>query len=644
MFYIKILLFLLFFPLLSFSNQDIIVPTSNEVMPLKKIEIGMRGFFYSKTLKNNFKKYEVEILGLSKSIFPTSKPIIIANFIGMKDTGILQGMSGSPVFINNKLIGAVAFGPRFSNSSIIIGGIQPIEYMLKMLEESKKTKNIKPLSSLPLSQTFGHFNFNLKKISNNFYKKYNPFYKKLVGFYVQNHNNHRKNSLFKIVSNFFSLFYPKTKLTLEISSNEESIYLNYLKKYEKQINITPNPGAHVSILLLSGDLKFGVSGTITYRDDKNILLFGHGYNGFLPNKLSLPIYNAFVISEYVSSDASLISESIGKPIGSVVTSNSYGVHAILNQHDYLSIPFNVSLKDDFKFIFNKKYFIHSMEVFDMITSIALSESFYAHNIYSSPNSFTLDVNFSIKVKNLKSQRKDILKVRNVYSQNINIKSPYSSNLVKIHKDLSIILFLLAHNPFAKVQILSIDININIIRSNKIITIKRVEASKKKVKLGEKITLKFFLSNFKKNIHIKTIPFKLPEDISGIRKGDVITLKIQNAYTYFINNSDLFSMMYNIRDYDFSYFNQTINSYSKFIDLLKKSIFNKYVLILTIDTNKNEKLYQFNGTSVPNIPKSIFPIIYKSYPNMIENLYQRKVYFLTDHLIKGKFSFNLSIDS
>jgi hypothetical protein len=79
-------------------------------MPINDIRPGMKG--YGKTVFQGTKieQFDVEILGVLKNIAP-KQDMILARLSGgpLEHTGVIAGMSGSPVFVDGKLIGAVAF-------------------------------------------------------------------------------------------------------------------------------------------------------------------------------------------------------------------------------------------------------------------------------------------------------------------------------------------------------------------------------------------------------------------------------------------------------------------------------------------------------------------------------------------------------
>src|SRR6478609_489330 len=79
---------------------------------------------------NRVEDFQVEILGVLENIGP-KQSLILARLSGgpLEKTGVMQGMSGSPVYIDGKLVGAVAMAFQFAKEPI--AGIRPIEEMLE---------------------------------------------------------------------------------------------------------------------------------------------------------------------------------------------------------------------------------------------------------------------------------------------------------------------------------------------------------------------------------------------------------------------------------------------------------------------------------------------------------------------------------
>lgn len=115
-------------------------------MNVSDVQIGMTGYAKTVVQGTEIQTFPVEILGVMKNSGP-SGDLILAKFSGplIEQTGgIAQGMSGSPVYIDGKLLGAVAYGWSFTNSRI--GMITPINDMLKLWNVPTK-EEIRPFNA-----------------------------------------------------------------------------------------------------------------------------------------------------------------------------------------------------------------------------------------------------------------------------------------------------------------------------------------------------------------------------------------------------------------------------------------------------------------------------------------------------------------
>src|SRR5437016_13299795 len=90
----------------------------------------MRGSGRTVFQGNQVEEFQVEILGVIENVGP-KESLILARLSGgpLEHTGVMQGMSGSPVYIDGKLIGAVAMAVPFAKDPI--AGIRQIEAMLR---------------------------------------------------------------------------------------------------------------------------------------------------------------------------------------------------------------------------------------------------------------------------------------------------------------------------------------------------------------------------------------------------------------------------------------------------------------------------------------------------------------------------------
>lgn len=96
-----------------------------------KLKPGMVGYGLTVMHGAQIQKFHVRVLDVIKNFGPAMNVILVKCWgLGLRKSGIIEGMSGSPVYIDGKLIGAIAYGWGFSKEPI--GGVQPIRQMLRI--------------------------------------------------------------------------------------------------------------------------------------------------------------------------------------------------------------------------------------------------------------------------------------------------------------------------------------------------------------------------------------------------------------------------------------------------------------------------------------------------------------------------------
>src|SRR5664279_3401882 len=141
----------LFACFLSVSASAVLIATKTQIMPEDQVKAGMHGVAYTVFEGTKPEPIDVEILGVLKDMAGPKSDVILARLHGAKVefTGVVAGMSGSPVYIDGKLVGALAYRiGTFSKEPI--AGITPAAAMLE-IDEFDKT----PPSALDVAKTKG---------------------------------------------------------------------------------------------------------------------------------------------------------------------------------------------------------------------------------------------------------------------------------------------------------------------------------------------------------------------------------------------------------------------------------------------------------------------------------------------------------
>ncbi len=305
--------------------------SATEIMPFEDIEKGMRGVGYTVFQGTEISEFKVEILGALGST-DISREGIIIRIIGEemeRKGGISSGMSGSPIYVDGKLIGALAY--KYEHSLNMVGLVTPIEDMLEILEYQVKDVvvaldgyeyELSPIESpLVVSGFSGRVEQPLLRLEK-VLSSDNP------GEYL-----YAQNSLKHFDRIMSSVFTER----IEISSLNTSLI-------EDSDNIEILPGSAVGVGLMKGDMNVAAIGTVTYREDDRFLAFGHSFM----SKGAVDLYatSAYVYT-VVSSD--LRSYKLSEPkniIGSITQDRLTGISGIVGDYpEDTKLEINVYDKD-----------------------------------------------------------------------------------------------------------------------------------------------------------------------------------------------------------------------------------------------------------------------------------------------------------
>lgn len=414
-------------------------------MDLDSIKPKMKGYglsTFSEILPDTF---ECEIIDIMKDIEP-KRNLIIARLSkqNLENSGVVSGMSGSPVFINNKLIGAVAYAWEFQKEPIC--GITPIYEMLYP-ESFPKGRN------LPIK------NFTLPiALSNNLDKKAIELLKQI---------------------------FPE---------NIKPLFLPMGKSEKKDTEIKPSLGYAIGATFIDGDLKAAAIGTLTYINQDTIYAFGHPLFNF--GELELPLVLGKIHCVMPAYDNSFKLFSPIKEIGLINYDYQTGIKGVLNKKGK-KIPVRIKIRDNNKKeIFNYEIGYH-YKLIPFFLPICLSSS------YSSFLSQTL-LNYTIKNRiklrfSLKDREEEF-----IYEKITLSDEPKSWEIYDFYSDLKTIL----ENPLEKVEIKDCEIESEILKEKKAVKIFEITLNKTILLSKDELKIKITFQDFQGKIFDKDFILKI----------------------------------------------------------------------------------------------------------------------------------------
>ncbi len=300
-----------------------LISAQTAIFPLREVRAGQRGIGKTVFSGNRIDEFQVEVLGVLENVGP-KQSVILAKLSGgpLDKTGVMQGMSGSPVYIGGRLVGAVALAFNFAKEPI--AGIRPIEEMLEVgAAPSSQPARPSPASraaltrpDVPLAPA------GLESAASSLIEIATPV--SFSGF----------------TSATLEHFAPELKkLGLEprqgVSSGSPPS-----PKLGNPAQL--RPGDMISVDLLSGDYSIGAEGTVTHIDGKRVYAFGHRFMSV--GNTELPFARAEVLALLPNLASSFKISSPLEWMGTITEDRSTSIYGELGRKAD-TVPLAITLKD-----------------------------------------------------------------------------------------------------------------------------------------------------------------------------------------------------------------------------------------------------------------------------------------------------------
>ncbi len=306
--------------------------------PLRDVRPGLRGIGRTVFSGNKVENFQVEILGVLRDMGPRQS-IVLARLSGgpLAETGIMQGMSGSPVYIDGKLLGAVALGFPFSKEPI--AGIEPIEEMVadgssasavaeRARGERTRTwasyrrlglaRGLASAAEPELDTPFGNLGSLVTPLA-------------LSGFSAAAVNT--------MAGSFRRLgFEPMAGLSgqgLRAASQAPPPSASAAAEIV--------PGSMISVGLLTGDMNITADGTVTLVDGKKVYAFGHRFLDI--GSADIPFAHSDVVALIPNLNSSFKLSTPREWVGSITSDRATEISGVIGRSAH-TVPLSVAVHSD----------------------------------------------------------------------------------------------------------------------------------------------------------------------------------------------------------------------------------------------------------------------------------------------------------
>ncbi len=266
------------------------------LIPLTEIRAGMKGYGLSVFSGTAPERFDVEVVGVLANNTPGRSMIVVRIAgKGLEEAGVVAGMSGSPVYLEGRLAGAVASGWGFAK--VPLAGVTPIEDMLRIELEAGGAEKAPAGSALGRRVPASHLIQVLSQAASGtegaFFALKSEFEARLPPLPVL-----RTGAAGQIAAGFPAATLETFKTALTALSLPNVVPGPLSTAPASSSSTAPGPlkeGSSIAALLVGGDLQLGATGTVTYvYPDGRFLAFGHPFLGM--GELELPVAPAPVVT------------------------------------------------------------------------------------------------------------------------------------------------------------------------------------------------------------------------------------------------------------------------------------------------------------------------------------------------------------
>jgi len=480
------------------AQKAVALANGPQLFALEDIRPGMKGTARTVFSGTEAEEFGVEVLGVLPGFPGPRQSAIIARLSGsnVDKTGVFAGMSGSPVFIDGKLVGAIAFSFPFSKEPI--AGITPIKQMIDLFnkgsENENKPKEPRPVSFSQLAAT--EWKPNLPKPAVSSVSLFAPVSagSPLMPLLGQQMTPTATPLVFSGISQeTLAMFSPQLMASgmLPVSGAGGSAAITPLAPVDGK---TFPAGSSISVQLVRGDYSLAAAGTVTLRDGDRIYAFGHPFLSL--GSSDMPMSECSVVTVVPNVNNSFKLAVPGQMVGSISQDRASGIFGLLKQEPKM-IPVKVNLHtsrdrtESYSYEIANDTFLTplllNITVFNTITSSerALGDS-------------TLSLKGEIKVKG---------------QETIQIDRRFSANNSAIMAAGSIAapVSSLLTSGFDDVQLDGITLDISSSDTKYAASLERVALDRTEVRRGDKIEVQAYVRTESGKQFVQRIPVQIPAD-------------------------------------------------------------------------------------------------------------------------------------
>jgi hypothetical protein len=466
-----------------------------QFFPLSQIQPGLKGVGRTVFEGDKIEEFQVEILGVLKNATAPKHDVILARLSGgpLEKTGIIAGMSGSPVYIDGKLVGAVALSFPFAKEPLT--GITPIEEMMQVVPEP---------AAVPARPAAGA-SFKIARLPGS------PNEGRLIPDEEAGPPNWSK----LLPAAGSGADFAGLRLPMRFGGFPSEVVQANAPLF-RQLGFEPMqggalyggqstapaksdlvPGSMISLLLIQGDLNANVDCTVTYRKGDNLFACGHRF--MLTGPAKIPFAQSRVLVTVPNLASSFKLDAPGPVVGSITQDRFGAIYGVVGDKApqipvHLRVDSTLNKVTDYNFELVQEPFLSPL-----LLNIAVVATLSSTERMVGPSTLELKGKIRLAVG-------EAVEIDDVISGDSN-----TPNAVGL--SVSTPLTYLLSSAFPDLRVEGIDLSVASRNEKRVATLEQVWCSKSEVSSGDRIELTAVLRTPSGEAVVQKIPVEIPESVS-----------------------------------------------------------------------------------------------------------------------------------
>jgi hypothetical protein len=469
------------------------------LFPLEDLRPGMKGTARTVFSGTETQEFGVEILGVIPGYPGPRQSAIIARLSGanVEKTGVFAGMSGSPVYIDGKIVGAIAFSFPFAKEPI--AGITPIKQMIDLFNKGSENDSQKPKE--PRAVSFAQLAASdwkptLPKAAVSSVSLLAPVSagSALLPLLGQQMTPIATPLVFSGISQeSLAVFAPQLVASglLPVSGVGGSSDITPLAPSDDNTFL---PGSSISVQLVRGDYSLAAAGTVTLRDGDRIYAFGHPFLSL--GSSDMPMTETSVVTVIPNISNSFKLSVPGRMVGSISQDRASGVFGMLGKAPKM-IPVTINLHTSRD---RKETYSYEIASDSFLTPLLLNITVF--NTITSSERALGDSTLSLKGE---------IRVRGQETVQIDRRFSAANSAILAAGSIASPVASLLTSGFDDVQLDGVTLDISSTDTKYAGTLERIALDRTEVRRGEKIEVQAYVRTESGKQFVQRIPVQIPED-------------------------------------------------------------------------------------------------------------------------------------